>query len=115
MSSYYKRGGVEAISVIENWGLGFHVGNAVKYLCRAGHKDPQTKDADLRKAVWYLRRAADIPAEIPEIPPTNVFPARTVSMAWGLPPRLDRALRAIFWSDLNGAADLIEAERGDQP
>lgn len=52
---YYKRGGVEAIDAIEAWGLGFHLGNVVKYIARAGRK---TKDGlqDLRKAAWYLDR-----------------------------------------------------------
>ena len=46
----------EAINVIEAWGLGFHLGNAVKYIARAGKKDPQTYAQDLEKAIWYLRR-----------------------------------------------------------
>lgn len=52
---YYKRGGVEAIDAIEAWELGFHLGNVVKYIARAGRK---TKDGlqDLRKAAWYLDR-----------------------------------------------------------
>ena len=52
---YYKRGGVEAIDAIEAWGLGFNLGNVVKYIARAGHK---TADGlqDLRKAAWYLDR-----------------------------------------------------------
>lgn len=52
---YYKRGGVEAIDAIEAWGLGFHLGNVVKYIARAGHK---TTDGlrDLKKAEWYLSR-----------------------------------------------------------
>lgn len=52
---YYKRGGVEAIDAIEAWGLGFHLGNVVKYIARAGRK---TKDGlqDLKKAEWYLSR-----------------------------------------------------------
>lgn len=52
---YYKRGGVEAIDAIEAWGLGFHLGNVVKYIARAGSK---TKDGlqDLKKAEWYLSR-----------------------------------------------------------
>jgi hypothetical protein len=44
----------EAIKVIEAWGLGFHLGNAVKYICRAGKKDIAL--VDLRKARWYLDR-----------------------------------------------------------
>ena len=52
---YYKRGGIEAIDAIEAWGLGFNLGNVVKYIARAGHK---TKDSlrDLKKAEWYLSR-----------------------------------------------------------
>jgi hypothetical protein len=44
----------EAIKVIEAWELGFSLGNAVKYIARAGKKDPATKIEDLQKALWYL-------------------------------------------------------------
>jgi hypothetical protein len=46
----------EAIKVIEAWGLGFSLGNALKYICRAGRKDTETRLADLRKARWYIDR-----------------------------------------------------------
>ena len=46
----------EAISVIEEWGLGFHLGNIVKYISRAGKKPNQDKISDLKKARWYLDR-----------------------------------------------------------
>ena len=46
----------EAIKVIENWELGFCLGNVVKYLSRAGRKDPATELEDLKKALWYLQR-----------------------------------------------------------
>lgn len=46
----------ETIKVIEAWGLGFCLGNAVKYISRAGKKDPDKVVEDLRKAVWYLER-----------------------------------------------------------
>lgn len=46
----------EAIKVIEAWELGFHLGNAVKYIARAGRKDPSKTVEDLRKARWYLDR-----------------------------------------------------------
>jgi hypothetical protein len=47
----------EAIKVIEAWGLGFCLGNALKYICRAG-KRVETTDllTDLKKAAWYLNR-----------------------------------------------------------
>lgn len=44
----------EAIKVIEAWELGFCLGNAVKYICRAGKKESYLED--LRKAAWYLQR-----------------------------------------------------------
>lgn len=46
----------EVIKVIEAWGLGFHLGNTVKYVGRAGKKDPVKKLEDLEKAAWYLNR-----------------------------------------------------------
>lgn len=44
----------EAIKVIEAWSLGFCLGNAVKYVARAGKKGDSIED--LRKAAWYLNR-----------------------------------------------------------
>jgi hypothetical protein len=38
--------------VQENWQLGFCLGNVVKYVARAGHKDNALED--LLKAQWYL-------------------------------------------------------------
>jgi len=46
----------EAIKVIEAWGLGFCLGNAVKYISRAGKKDVSKTIEDLKKARWYLDR-----------------------------------------------------------
>lgn len=46
----------EVIKVIEAWGLGFHLGNAVKYIARAGVKDPETEIQDLEKSRWYIDR-----------------------------------------------------------
>lgn len=46
----------EAIKVIEEWGLGFCLGNAVKYISRAGKKDPNKEIEDLQKAAWSLNR-----------------------------------------------------------
>lgn len=44
----------EAIKVIYAWGLGFCLGNTVKYISRAGMKDPEKELEDLKKALWYL-------------------------------------------------------------
>ena len=45
--------GVEAIQITEH--LGFCLGNAVKYIWRAGERPERTIE-DLRKAVWYVER-----------------------------------------------------------
>jgi hypothetical protein len=46
----------EAIKVIEAWGLGFNLGNAVKYISRNGKKVDTHFLEDLKKARWYLDR-----------------------------------------------------------
>ena len=45
----------EAIKVIDAWGLGFSLGNTVKYISRAGKKDTDAELQDLKKAAWYLQ------------------------------------------------------------
>ena len=52
--SHYNQGKFEAIDVIEDWKLNFNLGNTVKYISRAGHKDNIIQD--LKKALWYLDR-----------------------------------------------------------
>lgn len=54
--THYNQGKFEVIEVIEDQSLGFHLGNVVKYVCRAGKKDPGKEIEDLEKAAWYLRR-----------------------------------------------------------
>jgi hypothetical protein len=46
----------ETIKVIEAWGLDFHLGNTIKYISRAGKKNPEKKIEDLKKAKFYLDR-----------------------------------------------------------
>ena len=49
---YYKRGSTDVWDFIRDQGLNFHLGNAIKYICRAGYKD--SKIDDLAKAIHYL-------------------------------------------------------------
>ena len=49
---YYKRGTTDVWDFIRDQGLNFHLGNAIKYICRAGYKD--SKIDDLAKAIHYL-------------------------------------------------------------
>lgn len=44
----------ETINVIRAWKLNFSLGNCVKYISRAGKKDPTKLIEDLKKARWYL-------------------------------------------------------------
>lgn len=50
----------EAIKIIEAWNLGFHLGNTVKYISRAGKKDGNSATQDLKKALFYLNREIEL-------------------------------------------------------
>ena len=49
---YYRRGTIEVWDFIRDQELSYHLGNAVKYICRAGYKDNYVED--LEKAIHYL-------------------------------------------------------------
>jgi len=55
---HYTRYGpvYEPANVIEAWDAGWHIGSAIAYLARAGHKDGAAEVDDLAKAVWFIRR-----------------------------------------------------------
>ena len=60
---HYKSGvdnTYETIKVIDAWGLGFSLGNAVKYISRAGKKDPKKEIEDLKKALWYVEHHIEV-------------------------------------------------------
>lgn len=52
--SHYNKhpSGIEAIQVVRH--MNFNIGNAMKYLWRAGLKDGQPEIQDLEKAIWYI-------------------------------------------------------------
>lgn len=52
---HYNPGVYEVINIIEHYNLGFHLGNSVKYILRAGKKHDNVKE-DIEKAIWYLQR-----------------------------------------------------------
>ena len=54
--SHYTDGSIEVIEYIEDKQLGFCLGNAIKYISRAGKKDPNKEIEDLKKAIWYIQR-----------------------------------------------------------
>jgi len=56
--SHYNHGKYEVIDIIEDWNLGFHCGNAIKYIGR--HKYKENGRQDIEKAIWYLERYLEV-------------------------------------------------------
>ena len=60
--AYYTDSNIEVIDYIEDKKLGFCLGNAIKYISRAGKKKDNGRDMidkeieDLKKAIWYINR-----------------------------------------------------------
>ena len=50
--AHYTRGNIEVWDFIRDQQLNYHLGNAIKYICRAGYKG--SKREDLEKAIHYL-------------------------------------------------------------
>lgn len=57
---YYNKGKIEAWDFIEDQKLDFFLGNAIKYVTRAGKKSSDTYIQDLRKAIQYLEKKISI-------------------------------------------------------
>ena len=76
---YYRRGEIEPWDFIRDQGLSFHLGNAIKYICRAGYKGAAADD--LRKAIHYLENelqhatCGGVPTQVrsPHQPPTTLY------------------------------------------
>lgn len=58
--AHYTSGKIEVIDYIEDQNFPYHLGNAIKYISRAGKKDPEKTVEDLQKAVWYINRYIDL-------------------------------------------------------
>lgn len=54
--SHYTFGSIEVIDVLDDWKLSYNRSCVIKYVARAGRKDPNKELEDLRKAQWYLNR-----------------------------------------------------------
>lgn len=54
---YNRFGDVEVIDLVEH--LPFNLGSAVKYITRAGYKDPSKWREDLEKAIWMIQREGE--------------------------------------------------------
>lgn len=64
--AHYTDGKIEVIDFIEDKKLGFHLGNAVKYISRAGKKNKDKEVEDLQKAIWYIKRRIENIQEEPK-------------------------------------------------
>jgi hypothetical protein len=53
---HYRRGAIEPWDFIASQGMDFLLGNAVKYITRAGHKPGESAKDDLEKAIVYLQK-----------------------------------------------------------
>ena len=56
LTSHYTFGKIEVIDFIEDQKLDFHDGQVIKYVARAGKKNPMKTLEDYKKAQWYLNR-----------------------------------------------------------
>lgn len=71
---HYITSSLQMIQVVEAFGLGFHLGNVIKYVLRSDKKGSQLED--LKKARWYLTRAIQVleddqAADPPLLPDAN--------------------------------------------
>lgn len=73
---YYRRGSVEVWDFIRDQRLNYHLGNAIKYICRAGYKENKVKD--LTKAIHYLQNELEneILSERPSTRVQEKFPGQ---------------------------------------
>ena len=60
---YYYSNGFNVIDFIDAFNLSFNLGNVVKYIARAGHKDGEDRLTALCKASLYLQHEIEIEQE----------------------------------------------------
>lgn len=73
---HYNQGKTECIEIIEELGLNFNLGNALKYIWRCDSKGK--KREDLQKAIWYLQREINSIKEMEEILVTDLEGEKTI-------------------------------------
>lgn len=62
--------------------LGFNRGNAVKYISRAGKKDPEREVEDLRKAIRYLEHEIEQITSLTTVSNVRQFIDEIDKMIW---------------------------------
>ena len=73
---YYKRGNIEVWDFIRDQQLNYHLGNAIKYIARAGHKEDAISDID--KAIHYLENEREFLQNSSQRVPASVRAAARV-------------------------------------
>jgi hypothetical protein len=66
--AHYNTGKIEVIEFIEDQKFNYHLGNAIKYICRAGKKDSSKTTEDLKKSIWYINRYLETISDTPKRP-----------------------------------------------
>jgi len=104
----------EAIKVIEACNCGFHIGNALKYIARAGKKGGESTVKDLRKANWYLKRMVEKGIKNGFVRlSNNPYTPAEVAKAWGVSERMTTVLENIWYWNIAFAVTDIEKEIQD--
>lgn len=94
--------GIEVIDVIDAFDLGFSLGNAVKYILRAGKKDNAVQD--LKKAMWYIKHELDskwepgarkVYSEPDRVPPADPGTSELAESINDTIVKIDKAIDAI--------------------
>lgn len=83
--AHYNRGSIEVWDFIRDQQLNYHLGNAVKYISRAGFKGTGTKTQDLKKAIHYLENELEYITTIAEyesVRSSNTIPIRLPDPEW---------------------------------
>lgn len=75
---HYTRGSIEVWDFVRDQNLNYFLGNAIKYICRAGYKD--SKSEDLKKAIHYLENELIHTAESDG--PSRAVPFRLLAEMW---------------------------------
>ena len=101
--------GVECIEITQH--QTFCVGNAVKYVWRAGEKDVAKHVEDLQKAIWYLEREIETYPNARSTYPKSWY-ANIKKVIMPLEPfsNIEEFFMAIYLQDLPAAIDAIEVE-----
>ena len=99
--SHYTSGKIEVIDFIEDQKLNMHLGNAVKYISRAGKKDKSKTVEDLRKAVWYIERYIGVLEKTENERAGNRADNRADNSDY------------LEFADIADIADFVDAEKGD--